>query len=342
MYPNSPNGTMADEYGRWIWSLPSSPPFRCGIVIPAYGRPRLVKQCLESLAKSNLPDSVICIVDETNAEPISTIQGFRLFIDIDSPSSDLMRLDGSIEAISNACASDPRCVAFNSLGWLKHRLAPPRRIKRWAFTRASLYVKSEYCDQHPKEIDALRRIEAEFAEQKRSESETEEIVATFELRGKAIVKVFKHRHSQMFDSLKHGWDLLSDRFGCEYLACLDSDTVVKPDWLDQLLRTHDAASRDTSVLLVTGFNTSNHPVIAEKSYGYVKRSCGGINLFFHRSQYQTIIRPTLESIEWDHAVVDNVGSSGGHIVCTRPSVVQHIGKAGLWSNGETFDHAIDF
>jgi len=157
------------------------------------------------------------------------------------------------------------------------------------------------------------------------------------------IKIFKKRHTNMGDSLRVGWDLLSDVLGCNFLSCLDADTMVKEDWMERLLRLHRCFENKMHhpYYIVSGFNTRNHPIVAEHDHYYLKESIGGLNMFFHRRIYNNL-RHGLNSIYWDSGFVHRIRAMRGKLICTKPSVVQHIGKLGIWSGDHGYDFADDF
>ena len=144
-------------------------------------------------------------------------------------------------------------------------------------------------------------------------------------------------------SLRSGWDFLLEEYGCRYLSVLDADTYVKPDWLRRLCDLHERLETKYSQLLLTGFNTPGHAML-ERRAGYgVKTTVGGANLFFDRSLYDRLVRPSLQAVFWDWYLMEACREQSITIVCTVPSVVQHTGRYGMWSSGALFyDWAPDF
>lgn len=148
----------------------------------------------------------------------------------------------------------------------------------------------------------------------------------------------------MYENLQFGWEYLLTRFQCKYLVNLDSDIIVKPNWLLRLKRVHQEQKQNNSNLLVTGFNAIQHAVIKEENDFYYKKSVGGINFFFDIPLFQKIIKPSLLDLDWDDRVVTAMQVNNFPIVCTKPSVVQHTGRTGVWSGVQsgTFDFATDY
>ena len=148
---------------------------------------------------------------------------------------------------------------------------------------------------------------------------------------------------QVHESLKLGWDLLHYTYQVDYLCNLDSDAIVKSHWLETLQITYMQQQPYYNNFLLTGFNTLNHPIRKEHQDIYVKESFGGINTFFAAGNfYRNTIRPCLVDTIWDWQVVHTMAAYDYPILCTKPSVVQHIGKTGENSTLEKYDFAADF
>jgi hypothetical protein len=79
----------------------------------------------------------------------------------------------------------------------------------------------------------------------------------------------------------------------------------------------------------------------------VKESIGGVNVLFEADLFDSLIAPNLRyeeplQIGWDWLVVRAVVQKGYPLLCTKPSVVQHIGRVGRFSFFVQFDQALDF
>jgi hypothetical protein len=95
-----------------------------GIVIPMFGRSTYVKQCLESLARSNLKDCIVMIIDESMANPqYKQIRGFTVFPNVDSGGFDIGQIKQT-QDFDKIVTKNKKCVGVNSSGWMKHALQP--------------------------------------------------------------------------------------------------------------------------------------------------------------------------------------------------------------------------
>ena len=306
-----------------------------GIVITTCGRSEYLKQCLASLGKSDLSRAVICIVDETEAAKVE-VEGFSCFEGIDYPEMDIKQVEHDIDSMLCAISHEKSCNLFNEQGWLKREIQSPSQLQK-TYSRHGLYVRNTYLDENPAIADILHELK------NREDKKTAELIREFSIEGVPVIKIFKQEHRNMFDSLRAGWDCLA-KAGCKYLVNLDSDAIVNTNWLDTLASTYELYKDEqpAAPLIVSGFNSDKH-VVLQKNRGYVlKRTIGGINLFFHEEIYQQIVRPVLNIVNWDDALSKKIIMRNGKIVATVPSVVQHIGKFGYWSRPQNFDVADDF
>lgn len=172
-------------------------------------------------------------------------------------------------------------------------------------------------------------------------NEVRELLVNFNIKNIPILKIFKNKHGNMFDSYKNGMDLLL-HLGVENLMTVDSDAIVKRNWLPKLLDLHNSIKNRPCI--VTGFHTimNNHDTISLHPSFRTKTSIGGINILFDHKVYKNIVRPALKDLDWDWNTCNSINEVGGIIACTVPSVVSHIGEEGVNSSLDNFDGAADF
>lgn len=174
---------------------------------------------------------------------------------------------------------------------------------------------------------------------------TKALLQEFILNDTPVIKAYRLQKNgcAMFENLRYGWDLLRTAYGCSYLCNLDPDTMMKREWLPTLRKLYDQEAQTNEPALITGFNAYQHPILTQAANYYQKESLGGINLFFDEMLYEQIVRPALVDIDWDWRVVRAMQGRGYRMLCTRPSVIQHIGREGVWSGkSSVFDFAIDY
>lgn len=124
-----------------------------------------------------------------------------------------------------------------------------------------------------------------------------------------------------------------DRF--KYIITLDSDFIVQPDFIDRL----KSLLVDNSI--VTGFNAPNHrPIEIRPGFAY-KNTIGGGNLCFTWKTYTDVIRPALINDMWDFTMSHSMIQRGGKLICSTPSVCQHIGMTSTLGHTRA-DVALDF
>ena len=173
-----------------------------------------------------------------------------------------------------------------------------------------------------------------------SEQATRQLIWDFALDTVPVHKVFRPANHGfgVHESLRIGWDLLHERYGLNYFANIHSDVIFRHEWLVRSMDLYQRERPQHAGLLVTGFHTPRHPVKALYEDCYRKESCGGIHTLFDAELYHNVVRPNLAYSEqdewgWDWRVVAELKRQGYPILCTRPSVIQHIGMFGQFSKG---------
>lgn len=178
-----------------------------------------------------------------------------------------------------------------------------------------------------------------------NEEETSECIQSYSIPGIPVLKSFRIQKNgcRMYESLSYGWGLLLNNFNCTYLCNLDADTIVKKHWLTELQNVYEMERHKQGPFIITGFNAKAHPVVSQVEKYYIKKSIGGINLFFDQQVYSEIVFSRLSDIYWDWEVVKAMKDHKYPILCTRPSVIQHIGQEGFWSSTYGgYDVAVDY
>lgn len=124
--------------------------------------------------------------------------------------------------------------------------------------------------------------------------------------------------------------------GADLIITLDSDAIVKPDFVNRLIELH-AATR----LITSGFNNPKEPFLPSKLGGWtcLKAHANGINMCFNREQYEKHIKPALLAPKgnWDYMASE----SAGRVAITTPSCVQHTGMMSSMGHAGA-DRAHDF
>lgn len=126
-------------------------------------------------------------------------------------------------------------------------------------------------------------------------------------------------------SLKSGIERLITYKDIYYVINLDSDAIVKPNFISVLKAIHFNCAHER---IVSGFNVHNdkNPVTYIGEGFVLKPHANGINMCFKRTQYDSLIREALlKEGNWDYNVSLHCQQMGFEFAITVPSVVQHIG-----------------
>lgn len=174
--------------------------------------------------------------------------------------------------------------------------------------------------------------------------EAESLIDSFHRHDVLVMRIRLPKNSGIAKVLSFGWKLLSQR-GCDYLCNLDSDVILKDNWLQTLYTTYQEASDllNRPNLILTGFNTKNHRIKMKYPSFYIKKSLGGINLFFPTEMYHKCVSEALkQGNQWDWTLVTLAKLNRIPLICTKPSVIQHIGINSSIEDRDGYDVAEDF
>jgi hypothetical protein len=149
----------------------------------------------------------------------------------------------------------------------------------------------------------------------------------------------------MHISLDIGW-CLAQNLGCKYLCNLDADAVVRTDWLVRLRQLFESLPYNPDFTLLSGFNRAREGDTLEDHGDYLRKyRMGGINYFFTPAFFHSV-RFLLFSQNWDSHIqyfCTDLNDGAYRLICSKPSVVQHIGREGINSGvNSDFDFADDF
>jgi len=171
------------------------------------------------------------------------------------------------------------------------------------------------------------------------------LIKRFKVNNIRVDVIIKERDgNKIHTSMLKGWNILYKDDQINFICNLDSDTIMEKYWLKELKKIYLREKNGENKIL-TGFNSNTHPVVDTYEDYYRKRSIGGLNMFFDKEVYTEIILPILESckrILWDDYLVEKMKEENYYFLCTNPSVIQHIGRKGIWSNYNRYDYAEDF
>ena len=177
-------------------------------------------------------------------------------------------------------------------------------------------------------------------------TEVNRLITKFHLDNVSLIKIYKNKHGNMFDSILYGMDLLYNY--CDFLSTIDSDTIHNKNWIEALFKSYDACVKHhpEDDILLSGFNVESprHSIIEKKEEYILKNSVGGCHMFFSKMMYIKSIRRCLMSHKWDSNIIESVKEFETKIITTNPSVIQHIGiKTSInRCDDGTYDTAADF
>lgn len=213
------------------------------------------------------------------------------------------------------------------------------------------YNRPEYLRRTLKELagSVLDNTIVAIVDDASSLPETRQLINDLSLGSTPIVRIFRTRRRgyAIDEALRTAWDVLAYEYGCRLLANVDSDVIMKPDWLRRLVDVFQRERERQGPLIVTGFNSRQHPSFGTALDYCRKRSIGGLNMLFDAGLYNEVIRPSLRyepmgEVGWDWYVVKEMRARDYPMLCLRPSVVQHIGATGRFSTPESYDVADDY
>ena len=170
-----------------------------------------------------------------------------------------------------------------------------------------------------------------------SQSPTANYLARFSIPEVPIIKIIidkkEHQGRQLQKNLLPALDS-AVRHGCRYVAVLDSDAVVKPEWLERIRELYFRYSRYNIPLIVRGFNEKRGEAeYCDRALALIEKDkscrsnliCGGISMFFSADLY-CAARKDMDRYPWDKRLNEFVRKRcNGLILQTTPSVVQHLG-----------------
>lgn len=150
-------------------------------------------------------------------------------------------------------------------------------------------------------------------------------IKEFNIEKIPIIKIFKNKHGNMFDSILTGFDILAQC--CDYLITMDSDTIHKENWLDISIKTYKLLEEKyNKAIVLSGFNTLTHSIKEEYDTYSIKNTLGGCQMIFNRNIYFDLIRLTLMSHKWDTNITNLINEKNGILAVIKPSVIEHIGE----------------
>lgn len=171
---------------------------------------------------------------------------------------------------------------------------------------------------------------------------THDLIDNYEIENIPIVKIFKNKHGNMNDSILLGMDILCNT--CEYLMTIDSDTLIKTNWIYKTLETYNEVEKifPNKKIIISGFNTDVHKITNEYDNFNLKETIGGCHLCFKSELYLEKLRFSLSSHKWDTNIYNIMNKNDDIIAVTKPSIVEHIGEISAVRNEANNVKSIDY
>lgn len=179
--------------------------------------------------------------------------------------------------------------------------------------------------------------------------ETKDLIRDFCHKNEKANFMFSIINRGIKDALLYSYELLFlpldkfNRFGNDIVINLDSDAIVRPDFVERLLEN----IHKTGGGILTGFHstttnangTERHKIKYDFDDILFKESVGGINFCIDKHAYEKFVKPALNSPgNFDHNSCLNAGGAW----CLKESVIQHIGFDSSMNHNEAPDVADDF
>lgn len=183
-----------------------------------------------------------------------------------------------------------------------------------------------------------------------TDAKTLELLAQFDIKNVMISRTTFEKNLGIAKALEYGYARLFN-FGCDIVTNLDSDAIVKQDYIEKIINSVQAYPKQ----ITTGFNSltknkdgsERHPIVDKHDNYLFKKSVGGINMAMKSDVFMKYAAPALSKSysvggNWDHMTCINSMSDNLPIVTITPSVVQHIGFSSAMKHNEAPDVADDF
>ena len=167
------------------------------------------------------------------------------------------------------------------------------------------YNRPEYIEEHFNSLEKtlLNDVYICIIDDKSVDMKTIELIKSFNIDNVKIDKIYSNKNEGIGKTLIKAFDILYPK--CDYLIVLDSDTLLNKYWLEKLQKAHDdAVNSDLNYedYIATGFNcqqSCGHKTIKTYDNFIVKKTIGGINMFFKKELYPKILKECLQKSGWD-------------------------------------------
>lgn len=184
-----------------------------------------------------------------------------------------------------------------------------------------------------------------------TDARTLQLINDFFIDGCEVFRSFSETNQGISAQVRYAYNTCFAS-GCTVAMNLDSDAIVRPDFITRILELKNYYPGH----IVTGFHsttknrngTERHPILKTSEKYCLKSSVGGINMCMSEPEFRKYCEPALNKVinekrfNWDHLTCVESMKDGKGIVCTVPSVIQHIGFDSSMNHKEAPDVADDF
>lgn len=207
-----------------------------------------------------------------------------------------------------------------------------------------------FCLESIKRTTDTREMSIVMIDDASKNPQTKALFDSFFISGVPICKIRNDVNSRVAVNLKKGFGKAFS-MGAELGVVLDSDAIVKPDWLEKI----KDLKRRFPEKVISGFNSltkgengkERHPVYVESGDYCIKKSVGGINVAADFELYRKYVNVGLDNSirtrsHWDTVMCQVINSEGGSIAVTTPSVVEHISRVSTLGHNTNPDRSSDW
>lgn len=190
-----------------------------------------------------------------------------------------------------------------------------------------------------------------FIDDASTDPETIKQINDFKKDGCVLKHVFKKKNLGVSDSLV---TVLEDCFvmGYEYVIILNTDMIVNNYFYDIMTYYKNIFPNN----IISGFNTltpgengkPRHPIVYDGKFYIKKKTSGAPCLGLDKNLYNKFFKDIITEYgrkrksAFDTAVTRKASNEGCDIICTVPSVAQHIGMDSSMRHSFNPDEAVDF
>jgi len=182
-------------------------------------------------------------------------------------------------------------------------------------------------------------------------NETIELINCFNKKNCIIKRVFKKENSGIQDSLLNSIEYCFDN-KYDYIIILNSDIIVNNYFYDMMVYYKELFSNN----IISGFNTltlgesgkERHPIIYDGNFYIKKKTCGAPCIGIDKKIYEKYFKEILIEYQkkrrsaYDTAATRKASNDGCYIICTVPSVAEHIGFDSTMKHNNSPDVSVDF